>query len=89
MVWLLPFAESARIWVIIILSYLIGLGELPHIVAGSAETFYLVCAGTLGFGSFLLRFVSPVLIGNVIGGVALVAVGAHAEFFEAEEQKSK
>jgi formate/nitrite transporter FocA (FNT family) len=89
MVWLLPFAESARIWVIIILSYLIGLGELPHIVAGSVETFYLVCAGTLGFGSFLLRFVSPVLIGNVIGGVALVAVGAHAEFFEAEEQKSK
>jgi formate/nitrite transporter FocA (FNT family) len=89
MVWLLPFAESARIWVIIILSYLIGLGELPHIVAGSVETFYLVCTGTLGFGRDLSHFLVPVLIGNIIGGVALVAVGAHAEFFEVEEQKTK
>ena len=68
---------------------MIGLGELPHIVAGSVETFYLVCGGTLGFGRFLLHFVMPVLLGNVIGGVALVAVGAHAEFFEAEEKKRK
>jgi hypothetical protein len=28
------------------------------------------------------------LIENVIGGVALVAVGGHAEFFEAEAQTS-
>ena len=27
MVWLLPFAESARIWVIIILAYIVGLAE--------------------------------------------------------------
>ena len=86
MVWLLPFAESARIWVIIILSYLIGLADLPHIIAGSVETFYLVCSGALGFGGYLLHFLLPVLIGNIVGGVALVAVGAHAEFFEAEEQ---
>jgi formate/nitrite transporter FocA (FNT family) len=87
MVWLLPFAESARIWVVIILSYLIGLGDLPHVIAGSVEAFYLVCSGLLGFGSFLLSFLLPVLIGNIIGGVALVAVGAHAEFFEAEERE--
>ena len=87
MVWLLPFAESARIWVIIILSYLIGLADLPHVIAGSVETFYLICTGALGFGGYLFQFLLPVLIGNVIGGVALVAVGAHAEFFEAEKQK--
>ena len=89
MVWLLPFAESARIWVIIILSYLIGLADLPHIIAGSVETFFVVCTGTLGLGAYLFRFVLPVVIGNVIGGVALVAVGAHAEFFEAEGANKK
>jgi len=89
MVWLLPFAESARIWVIIILAYLIGLADLPHVVAGSVETSYLVCSGALDFGRYLFAFLLPVLIGNVIGGVALVAVGAHAEFFEAEEGADK
>jgi formate/nitrite transporter FocA (FNT family) len=89
MVWLLPFAESARIWVIIILAYLIGLADLPHVVAGSVETSYLVCSGVLAFSRYLFAFLLPVLIGNVIGGVALVAVGAHAEFFEAEEGADK
>src|SRR3954462_2458983 len=40
MVWLLPAAESARIWVIIIVTYVIGLGHFPHIVAGSVVAFY-------------------------------------------------
>lgn len=86
MVWLLPFAESARLWVIIILAYLVGVAEMPHVIAGSVETFYLVATGALGFGRCLVSYLLPTLIGNVIGGVALVAVGAHAEFFEANEQ---
>jgi formate/nitrite transporter FocA (FNT family) len=84
MVWLLPFAESGRVWVIIILAYLVGLAQLPHVIAGSVETFYLVAAGELSFAKCIGFFLIPTLIGNVIGGVALVAVGAHAEFFEAE-----
>jgi formate-nitrite transporter family protein len=83
MVWLLPFAESARIWVIIILAYLIGLGNLPHVIAGNVETFYLVCTGALSFGACMTQYLIPTLAGNVIGGVALVAFGAHAEFTEA------
>jgi formate/nitrite transporter FocA (FNT family) len=31
-------------------------------------------------GSFLTEFLIPVLLGNIIGGVALVAALAHAEF---------
>ncbi len=88
MVWLLPFAESARIWVIIILAYLVGLAQLPHVIAGSVETFYLTVAGELSFPNWFASYLAPTLIGNVIGGVALVAVGAHAEFFEAEKQTS-
>lgn len=80
MVWLLPYADSARIWVIIIIAYLVGLAGLPHVVAGNVETFFLVSSGTLSFQHCLSGYLLPALIGNVIGGVALVAVGAHAEF---------
>jgi formate/nitrite transporter FocA (FNT family) len=85
MVWLLPFAESARLWVIIILAYVVGIAQLPHVVAGTVESFYLVSTGALGFWNSIGSYVLPAFIGNAIGGVALVAVGAHAEFFEAEE----
>jgi formate/nitrite transporter FocA (FNT family) len=87
MVWLLPFAESARIWVIIILAYLVGLAGFPHVIAGNVETFYLISLGALSLSKCFGGYLVPVLIGNIIGGVALVAVGAHAEFFEADEHK--
>jgi formate/nitrite transporter FocA (FNT family) len=86
MVWLLPFAESARVWVIIILAYLVGLAGLPHIIAGNVETFYLVSTGALPLTQCVLGYLIPTLIGNTIGGVALVAVGAHAEFIEATDK---
>lgn len=47
MIWLLPYAEAARVSVIVFLAYLIGLANLPHIIAGNVETFYLVSRGAL------------------------------------------
>jgi formate-nitrite transporter family protein len=80
MVWLLPFAETARAWVIIIIGYLVGIADLPHVVAGNVENFYLVITGAISLAQAFGHYLVPCLIGNVIGGVALVAVGAHAEF---------
>ncbi len=85
MVWLLPFAETARVWVIILIGYLVGIADLPHVIAGSVENFYLLAQGTISVGHALGHFLVPALIGNVIGGVALVAVGAHAEFTAAND----
>jgi formate/nitrite transporter FocA (FNT family) len=87
MVWLLPFAEAARIWVIVFLAYLVGLAGLPHIIAGNVESFYLVSTGELGWQRCLGGYLIPTLIGNILGGVALVAVGAHAEFIAAPNKK--
>jgi formate-nitrite transporter family protein len=42
------------------------------VVAGSIDAFYLVHTGEIGYGGYLARFFVP-LIGNVIGGVTLVA----------------
>lgn len=80
MIWLLPFAESARVWVIVAIAYLVGLGHLPHVIAGSVAAFYGVIAGSASVPGCLVGFVLPTLLGNVIGGVAMVAALAHAEF---------
>lgn len=80
MIWLLPYAETARVWVIIILSYLIGIGRLTHIVAGSAEVLYVAFTGAASVGSVVGGYMLPTLIGNIIGGVALVAVLGHVQF---------
>jgi formate/nitrite transporter FocA (FNT family) len=78
MVWLLPSARSARIFVIIILTYVVAIGHFSHIVAGSVEAAFLVFSGHGSAGDYVFRFLIPTLIGNTIGGVALVALLNHA-----------
>jgi hypothetical protein len=38
-------------------------------------------------GGIVGRYFLPILVGNIIDEVASVAVGAHAEFFEADADK--
>lgn len=80
MVWLLPFAEQLRVVVIILITYLVGVAEFPHIVAGAVDVFFVAAEGTRGWGEVVGRFVVPVLIGNTIGGVTLVALLGHLQF---------
>jgi formate/nitrite transporter FocA (FNT family) len=79
LVWLLPFAETARVWVIILITYIVGLGAFSHIIAGSVETFALASAGQKEWLTVLGGFVLPALIGNILGGVTLVAILNHAQ----------
>ena len=79
MVWLLPGAESARVGIIIILTYLIGIGGFNHIVAGSTTLFYLIVIKSLSWNSYLTHFFFPTLLGNIVGGVSLVAALGHAQ----------
>lgn len=84
MVWLLPHAESARVLVIVAVTYVVGLGGFSHIIVGSVEQAYLVWLGEAGVGQYLGGFWVPTLIGNVIGGVSLVAVLNHAQVVHGE-----
>lgn len=79
MVWLLPVAETARVAVIIIVTYLIGLGGFSHIIAGSAQVFYALAANTTTLTAAFGNFFLPTLLGNVIGGVALVGALNYAQ----------
>lgn len=78
-VWLMPATPNNRFWVILLLTWLVGLGDLSHIVAGSVETLYAVTTGAATWGEYFLHFMFPALIGNIIGGVSLVGLINHAQ----------
>ena len=79
MVWLLPGSGSARLFIVVLLTYVVGLAGLSHIIAGSAEALYLVFTDERSFSDYLLHYATPTLIGNAVGGVGLVALLAHAQ----------
>ncbi len=89
MIWLMPFAESAHFWVIALLAYLLGIAHLPHVVAGSVPSLYAVFTGAGSWGQWLGSFFLPALLGNCIGGVAMVAIGAHVEFVKESPHPEK
>jgi formate-nitrite transporter family protein len=85
MVWMLPGAESARVSIIIIVTYLIGLGGFNHIIAGSNKVFFLVASGQETWLAYLTHFFLPTFFGNVIGGTSLVAFLGHAQVVAGKE----
>ncbi len=79
MVWLLPFAETARVGVIIIIAFLVGLGGFSHIIVGSVEVLFGVTAGDTSWSAYFGQFLIPTLLGNIVGGVSLVAALNNAQ----------
>jgi formate/nitrite transporter FocA (FNT family) len=79
MVWLIPAAGAAQFQVVVLMTYLIGVGGFTHVVAGSVESFLLMLTGEMGPGDVLGRFLAPVLAGNVVGGTALFALISYAQ----------
>jgi formate/nitrite transporter FocA (FNT family) len=84
MVWLLPFAESARVLVIVILTWVVGAAHFTHVIVGSVEGAFLAFTGDVSWGAFLGTFFLPALLGNIAGGVALVAAINHAQVVAGE-----
>jgi formate/nitrite transporter FocA (FNT family) len=85
LVWMLPASDSARFWVILLMTWLVGVGEFAHIIAGSVETFGLAWSGYASWGEVFGGYVVPTLIGNIIGGVTLVAGLNHAQVVGGEK----
>ncbi|MCP2024637.1 UNVERIFIED_ORG: formate/nitrite transporter FocA (FNT family) [Pseudomonas reinekei] len=79
MVWMIPSMESAKMWIIILITYLMALGDFTHIVVGSLEVSYLVFAGELPWKDFWLVFAGPTLAGNIMGGSFIFALISHAQ----------
>ncbi|KAF0094947.1 MAG: formate/nitrite transporter family protein [Puniceicoccaceae bacterium 5H] len=86
LVWLLPFAGPSRVPMIIIVTYVIGLGSFSHVVAGFVETSYAFLSGEIGLGHMWFGFFLPTLTGNILGGTALVAAINHGQAAQPPEE---
>ncbi len=89
MVWMFPSAGSAKIFVIIIMTWLVALGDLTHIVVGSVEILYLVFNGTIHWSEFFWPFALPTLAGNICGGTFIFALISHAQIRNDMSNKKK
>ena len=58
---------------------IVGMGGFAHVIAGSVETLFLVVSGGVAWSSYLGGFLIPTLLGNIVGGVSLVAALNHAQ----------
>jgi formate/nitrite transporter FocA (FNT family) len=80
LVWVLPRLEgTGEVLMIVILTYMIGLGGLSHVVAGATELFILMLRGEISVAQALLGGVLPAFVGNVIGGTGIFAALTYAQ----------
>jgi formate-nitrite transporter family protein len=83
LVWVLPRLESAgEVLMIVIVTYVIGLGGMSHVVAGSTELFILVVRGELGITAAILGGIMPAFVGNVLGGTGIFVALTYAQLRE-------
>jgi formate/nitrite transporter FocA (FNT family) len=81
MAWLLAstretLAQIALIWVTT--APIAGFG-FKHSIAGAVEAFYRVWVGDAAFWDMMRSFEIPALLGNIVGGVVLVALVNHGQ----------
>ena len=79
LVWVLPFAETTRFFVIVTLTWVIAICGFSHVIAGSIEALFVALDGGASWAQAIGGYIVPALVGNIIGGVSLVAVLNHAQ----------
>ena len=55
-----------------------------HSIAGAVEAFFRAAAGSASWSQMLLQFLVPAILGNIVGGVTLVALLNHGQVAEEE-----
>lgn len=71
LVWILANTNTTKVGIIVIMTYLVTLGDFAHIIAGTTGAAFLVFDGTITFATALTGFFIPALVGNVVGGTLL------------------
>lgn len=77
--WLLSSARGGAVSIVVLVTYVIAIAGFSHVVAGSTEAWLMVLCGRLSLADAVLRYLLPVLAGNVVGGTGLFAVLAHGQ----------
>ncbi|GLV56791.1 hypothetical protein KDH_36300 [Dictyobacter sp. S3.2.2.5] len=89
MVWLLPASENMRLHIIVFVTYIIGVAAFAHVIVDAVSAFYLVSLGKVSFWYALGAYLLPILLGNIIGGVTLVAVLNYGQVATEASKKEK
>jgi formate/nitrite transporter FocA (FNT family) len=78
MVWILAAVDGGCVAIIIILTCVVGLSQLAHIIAGAVEVLFLPMVGADSWMHVAIGYLTPTLVGNIIGGTLLTAALNHA-----------
>jgi formate/nitrite transporter FocA (FNT family) len=89
MVWPLPGTESAGASIITILTYPVGISGFNHIIRDPPPGFFLLVTQSISPGTYITQFFFPLLLGNVIAGLALVAALGSCPGGGEEEKQGK
>lgn len=71
LVWIMPSAGGNSFFVILALTWMMAAAGFAHVIAGTVEMSLLILHGDLTLTDGVLRFLLPVLAGNIFGGTAV------------------
>ena len=79
LVWMMPIAETNKLWLIVLVTWLIAVGGFTHAIAGMVEIVVLVLKDEVSIADGVLTLALPTLAGNIVGGTVLFAALAYAQ----------
>jgi formate/nitrite transporter FocA (FNT family) len=81
MAWLLAAAKetTSKLLLIWLTTAPIAALGFKHSIAGATEAFYRAATGASSWGDALFRFEIPAVLGNIVGGIVLVALVNHGQ----------
>ena len=76
MVWLNHAARDTitRFFLVFAIMFLVPTADLYHCITGTSEAMFFVFRGGVSFAEAVTHFLIPVVLGNTVGGVLLVAL---------------
>ncbi|MBT9383927.1 formate/nitrite transporter family protein [Pseudooceanicola sp. CBS1P-1] len=79
MVWAIHAEPRAKMLLVFLATYLIAIGEFPHVIVGTIEALFMLMLGQANLLDVVFGFWLPTLIGNVLGGTFIFALISHAQ----------
>jgi len=91
MAWLVAstHATGAQIVLVWLTTAPIAAFGFRHSIAGAVEAFYRAARGSASWGSMVGEFIVPAVLGNIVGGVLLVALLNHAQVAAEKAEKKE